>query len=175
MTIKAQVLAETLFTELVQRKHCNWYPIDPGAPERLPNQLWIDPADIPAFDAKIQLYQFTCILLAVLKAAQTNTTFIAVQEHFERLAFPPTPQQGIDILFEVRGAMKDLDALLTIEEQDRTHSSTKAGRSMFWARDCLSAIRVEESNPVTLSLFASGWMDYYIMATQSLGELQPVA
>ena len=176
MTIKPQVLAQILFTELIQRKHCDWHPAKPGAVERLGNELWVRSSTVPALDAKIRLYQFTCILLAVINAAQTKPNFIPVREHLERLFFPPTPQQGVDVLLHVRGAIADISELLSTQQgQQHATPSTKGGASMFWAHNWLSTVGVEESNPVTLSLFALNWMDYYITASNSLNDFNPVA
>jgi hypothetical protein len=172
VTIKPQVLAETLFTEYIQRKHCDWYPAAPGATERLPNQLWVPPSAIPALDAKIRLYQFTTVLLAIVNEAHKRPEFNSVREHFERLYFPPS--FDFDILWDVRRAMEDLGELLTLEKEDHTNSSAKAGKSMFWARNWLSTAGIEENNPVTLGLFALNWMDYYVAATSSLDGFNPV-
>lgn len=164
MVIKPQVLAETLFTEFIQKKHCD-----------VPTEVRIEPAAVAAVEAKIRLYQFTSILLAVMTTAQAKPEFLPVQEHFERLFFPPTPQQGLDILMDVRGAMKDLSELLTIKDEDRSNSSSKAGKSMLWARNWLASVGLDEYNPATLALFALNWMDYYIAITQSLKGFNPVA
>ena len=106
---------------------------------------------------------------------QSEPDVLRVQEHFERLFFPPTPQEGFDILMDVRGAMKDLRELLTIKDEDRSDSSSKAGKSMLWARNWLACVGVDEYNPATLALFALNWMDYYIAITQSLQDFNPVA
>ncbi len=71
--------------------------------------------------------------------------------------------------------MKDLSELLTVKDEDRPNSSSKTGKSMFWARNWLSSVSIEENNPVTLALFASKWMDYYIVVTDSLKDFNPVA
>jgi len=163
MKIDPKVLAQTLFTELIQKKHCD-----------IPPEVRIAPAAVPAVEAKIRLYQFTSILLAVITKAQAKPDFVPVQEHLERLFFPPTLQQGFDIFWDVRGAMKDLGELLTVTDKDRTDSSSKAGKSMSWARNWLSSINIEENNPVTLALFALKWMDYHIMVTNSLKDFDPV-
>jgi len=159
--INPKVLAETLFTEAIQKKHCD-----------IPPEVDISSAAIPAINAKIQLYQFTCVLLAIITTASTKPEFSPVQNHLERLFFPPIPQEGTGILLDVRGAMSDLSNLLTTSEEDRT---TKAGKSMFWARDWLSRVGVEENNPVTLALFALKWMDFYTTIRDSLNDFNPVA
>jgi hypothetical protein len=154
MTIKSRVLAETLFTELIQKQHCD-----------IPAEIHIEPAAIPAIEAKIRLYQFSSILLAVLKEARSKPAFVAVQDYLEQLFFPPTAQQGMDILLDVRGAMKDLSELLTPQERHP---------QMLWARNWLAGVGVDETNPASLALFALNWMDYYIMVTKSLEEFNPV-
>ena len=164
MVIEPQVLAETLFTEFIQKKHCD-----------VPPEVRIEPTAVAAVEAKIRLYQFSSILLAVITTAQAKPEFLPVQERFERLFFPPTAQQGFDILLDVRGAMKDLSELLTVKDEDRGNSSPKAGKSMLWARNWLASVGVDECNPATLALFALNWMDYYITITKSLKDFNPVA
>lgn len=164
MTINPKVLAETLFTELIQTKHCD-----------VPPEVRIAPEAVSTVEAKIRLYQFASVLLAIMSTAEAEPEFLPVRDHLERLFLPPTIQQGFDILLDVRGAMKDLSELLTVKNEDRTNSSSKAGKSMFWARSWLSSVSVEENNPVTLALFALKWMDYYTVVTDSLKDFNPVA
>ena len=92
MTIDPKVLAETLFTELIQKRHCD-----------VPPEIRIAPGVVPAVEAKIRLYQFASILLAVMSTAEAKPEFLRVRDHLERL-------QGFDIR-DVRGAMKDLSEL----------------------------------------------------------------
>ena len=115
--INPKVLAETLFAEAIQKKHCE-----------IPPEVSIPSAAHPTIDAKIQLYQFTSVLLAVMTTATTKPEFMPVQEHLERLFFPPTPQEGTVILLDVRGAMSDLGELLTTKEDalKRIKSSIKS-------------------------------------------------
>jgi len=155
MTIKPETLAQTLFAEFIHKRHCD-----------VPREVRIPSVAIPAVETKIRLYQFTSTLLAVIAAAQAKPEFLPVQGHLERLFFPPTPQ-GFHILLDVRGAMKDLIELLIIKDQDRANSSSKAGKSMLWARNWLLSVGVDESNPATLALFALNWMDYYV----AIGDL----
>jgi hypothetical protein len=164
MNINSKVLAETLYTEAIQKKHCD-----------IPPEVNIPPAALPAIEAKIQLYQFTSVLLALMTTGSTRPEFLPVQEHLERLLFPPTPQEGTDMLLDVRGAMRDIGELLTTKEEGRAIPSSKAGKSMLWARDWLSRVGVEENNPVTLALFALKWIDYYTTIHESLTDFNPVA
>ena len=154
MTIKPQVLAETLFTELIQKRHCD-----------VPAEVRIPPSAIPAIEAKIRLYQFTSVLLAVQNEARSNHAFALVQQYLEQLYFPPTLQQGTDILFDVRAAMKDLNDLLTPQENHP---------QMLWARNWLLSVGVDECNPIRCALFAMKWMDFYITITESLKDFNPV-
>jgi hypothetical protein len=166
MEINPKVLAETLFAELIQRKRCD-----------VPSQVRIASAAVPALEAKIRLYQFTSILLAVMTTARTKPEFIPVQEHLERLFFPPTLQEGVANLLDVRAAMNDLSELLTSKDKggDPDIPASKAGKSMLWARNWLLGVGVEENNPATLALFALKWMDYHITVADSLKDFEPVA
>jgi hypothetical protein len=164
IAIKPELLAETLFTELLQRQHCD-----------IPAHVHVEPESIPAIESKIRLYQFSSVLLAVIATAQTKPEFLPVQDHLERLFFPPTAQQGAGLLMDVRGAMKDLSELLDLTEENGPNLSSKTGRSMSWARNWLASAGIDEHNPAILALFALNWMHYYIMVTKSLSEFSPVA
>ena len=164
IAVKPEVLAETLLTELLQRHHCD-----------IPAEVSVPPELISAIEDKIRLYQFTSILLAVITITQAKPEFLPVQEHLERLFFPPTAQQGVGLLLDVRGAIKDLGELLDVTEENGTRSFSKAGKSMSWARNWLARVGIDECNPATLSLFALNWMDYYIVVTKSLNDFSPVA
>src|ERR1051325_209602 len=155
MTIKPLVLAETLFTELIQKRHCD-----------VPAETRIEPAAVPAIEAKIRLYQFASVLLAVLNEAHSRPAFLSVQQHLEQLYFPPTLDQGMDTLLDVRRAMKDLGDLLTPQEHHP---------QMLWARNWLASAGVDERNPIRCALFAMKWLDYYITVTKSLKDFNPVA
>jgi len=153
MKIKPQVLAETLFAELIQKKYCS-----------LPAGVQVERTAIPVIETKIRLYQFSSIMLAVLNAAEKTPTFSLVQQYLEQLYFPPTLQQGVNILLDVRSAMKDLGNLLTPQEQQS---------QMLWARNWLLSVDVDERNPATLAVFALSWMDYYITVAESLKDFIP--
>jgi hypothetical protein len=161
MTLKSKVLAETLFTELIQRRHCD-----------VPEETHVSDSALPALEAKIRLYQYVTILLAILGEAEKRPEFDSVREHFERLYFPPS--FDFDSLWNVRAAMDDLSTLLTLHKTDGTDTSRAAGKAMFWARDWLARIGIEENNPVTLHLLALRWMDYYITVVASLKDFDPV-
>ena len=70
--------------------------------------------------------------------------------------------------------MTDLSTLFTLHKTDGTDTSRAAGKAMFWARDWLARIGIEENNPVTLHLLALRWMDYYITVVASLKDFDPV-
>jgi hypothetical protein len=125
MTLKSQVLAETLFTEFIQRQHCD-----------VAEETHISDAAAPALEAKIRLYQYVTILLAILGETEKRPEFGSVREHFERLYFPPN--FDFDSLWDVRAAMTDLSTLFTLHKTDGTDTSRAAGKAMFWARDWLA-------------------------------------
>lgn len=74
MTIDTKVLAETLFTEFIQKKHCD-----------VPPEVRIEPTAVAAVEAKMRLYQFSSVLLAVITTVEAKPEFLPVQEHLERL------------------------------------------------------------------------------------------
>lgn len=154
MKINPKVLAETLFTELLQRKHCD-----------VPEEIRVEPAALPALEEKIRLYQFTTVLLGILNEADKKPEFIPVREHFERLYLPP--RFDLDSLGNVRTAMNDLSKLLSLQKGD-------SGKAMFWARDWLARIGIQENNPIMLFSLALRWMDYYITVVNSLKDFDPI-
>src|SRR6266478_3102268 len=117
MTIQPRVLAETLFTELLQTKHC-----------AIPPEVLIPPAITPAIDAKIRVYQFASILMALLVTTPKRPEFVPVQKHLERLFFPPMSAEGAGLLLDVRAAMNHLGELFT--HKDPNHATP-----LYWARD----------------------------------------
>lgn len=127
--------------------------------------LRLDAVTTARYKAKTRLYQLAAVLMAVMGEERRNPRFLAVREHLERNVFPSSPDEGARPLEEVRTAMLDLNNLITPPGQQR---------EMSWARAWLQDIGLEETNPVTLALFATHWLDYYIIVVDALREFKLV-
>jgi len=154
--VEASELAQSLLDEFIRKIVADVKDLQLDAPTR------------ERYEAKTRLYQFAAVLIALIREERTNTRFLAVRDHLERCIFPPSLDQGKDLLTEVRAAMRDLGHLLDPGEERRR-------KEMSWARAWLQEIGVDETNPATLALFAIHWMEYFIMVTKSLREFSPVA
>lgn len=72
----------------------------------------------------------------------------------------PTPD-GMTKLEALRTAMRHINSLVSER------------REISWSMAWLEDIGHTETNPVTLALFATFWMDFYIAAAKSLADLRP--
>ncbi len=151
--VQSIVLADGLITEFIKK------PL-----YELPNEKQISFESKVAFDSKLKLYQFACVLLAVLNEENKNTAFSPVRKHLEENFFPPTFKQGANLLDEVRFAMRDLDELFTPKEKPQP---------MSWAHKWFSTVAIDEGNPVTLGMFALHWTEHFIAINKSLQRFKP--
>ena len=113
------------------------------------------------YRAKSRIYRVALVLIALISEEQQDPQFSKVKESLEVLVFPEAQEEGILFLEEIKSAMRHLSELLFPAEQPR---------EMSWALNWLHGIDIEETNPVTLSLFAMRWMDSYVMIKETLGE-----
>jgi len=148
-------IAESLFKEFIQTKHCR-------LPECVPEE--------PAVVAKIRLYQFASLMLAILNEEQTKPSYALVRGHLERLfGFSLSPdEKGVKLLTDVRYAMSDLSDLLILISRENPAPFT-------WSLRWLASIGVDENNPAKLVLFSLNWIEYYKAVVDSLREITPVA
>ncbi len=153
--VEATELAQSLLNEFV-------YKIAGDAAKDF--DLRLDAATTARYEVKTRLYRLAAVLMALIGEERKNPRFLAVRDRIESNVFPSSPDEGASLLAEVRTAMRDLNDLLAPAGQQRW---------MSWARAWLQDIGVEETNPVTLHLFATHWMDYYIMVVDSLREFKP--
>lgn len=145
-------LADILFKEMVEQPHIQG------------TNLAMDKLATQNFQNKAKIYQVAAVIMAIMSAAEKNKDFNKVRDALEKLIFPPaaTPA-ALDLVSYLRIAMADLSKLLF---------SANPLNQMSWAHAWLHEIGVEESNPVTLSLFAMQCMDYFINAREALGKFQ---
>jgi hypothetical protein len=144
LKVQPAVLADGLIAEFIEK------PLYELAPEKQ-----ISSEARMALNSKLKLYQSACVLLAVLNEENKNAAYSPVREHLEKNFFPATFAQGANMLDEVRCAMRDLDELFTPKDKQNP-------MSFSWARKWFSTVGIDESNPVTLSLFVFNWTEHFI-------------
>ena len=133
-----------------------------ATPARVAKGLDITDENRARFEAKARLYSEAVILLILASEERKSASFAAVREHFERLVFPPTKEEGQAILEDIKAAMRSFSSL--IEEK----------KEMSWSHAWLHESGVSQTNPASLALFASFWMDFHIVVTKALREFQPI-
>ena len=116
------------------------------------------------FEAKMRLYRLALVLIAVMNEEQKNPNFLKVKESLEALVFPETQEEVRLLLLELRSAMKHLSELLFPPDK---------AKWMSWSRTWLQDINIQETNPITLHLFALWWMEHYIATAKAIRELNP--
>jgi len=151
---KADTLATSLFEEFVEK------PIGSDIPLSTDNTL------TTPLERKIRLYQFACVLLAVLDAERSNPAFSQVREIFESKFFPPTFAEGAELLDEVKHAMKDLSDLIQPVEKGKSNP-------MSWGLKWLNDIGIHQDNPATIVMFVLRWPHHYVAAVKALGKFDP--
>jgi hypothetical protein len=147
-------LAEALLNEFIR-----------GATGDPMKHLALDPLAAGRFREKSDRYKLGSVLLALAREEQKDPRFSAVREELERHAFPSTPEEGA-ALAGIKSAMHDLSALLFPDSQRR---------EMSWARNWLLDIGIDETNPATLTLIATYWLDYHIVASKALQSFKPIS
>ena len=110
------------------------------------------------FDSKMWLYRLALSLMVLLAEEQGKPELARVREQFETHVFPVSQEEGMELLAQVRLAMQRLNELL--------HEDTK--RELSWAASWFKEIGIDETDPINLTLFASGWMRQYKMVTDVL-------
>ena len=128
--------------------------------------MTVTPESKTAAAAKTQLYQFACLLLAVLSEEQRVRQYSSVRVYLEAHFFPPSAGQGINILGEVKAAMDDISHLL---------DPNKKQHQMRWSMKWLASVGIDESNPATLALFAIRWLAHFSAVSKVLRRFKPVA
>lgn len=149
--IDPATLAELLLTELVD------------STAAAPANAKYDPALAPALRAATRLYQYTSILMILLKEESKQPEFFQVRAHVERLWASSSVPEAV-LVDDVRSAMQDLSVLLTSSEN----------RHLSWARQWLARVGIQEFNPVRLHLVGIQWMDFFIVVTKSLQKFRVI-
>jgi hypothetical protein len=150
--IDPATLAELLLTELVD------------STAAAPANAKYDPALAPALRAATRLYQYTSVLMILLKEESKQPEFLQVRAHLERLWTSSSSVPEAVLVGDVRSAMQDLSVLLTSSEN----------RHLSWARQWLARVGIQEFNPVRLHLVGIQWMDFFIVVTKSLRKFRVI-
>jgi hypothetical protein len=155
LKVKSIVFADGLINEFIEK------PIYELAPEKQ-----ISSEARLALNSKLKLYQFACVLLAVLNEESKNAAYSPVREHLEKNFFPATFAQGSNMLDEVRCAMRDLDELFTPKGNPPY---------MSWACKWFTTVGIDENNPATLTLFVFNWTEHFIAVNKAFQRFTIVA
>jgi hypothetical protein len=153
--VPADQIAQSLFQVMVEEEP------EPAHPKQydLPRAFW------PQFRGKMRLYREAIVLNLLLSQAQKDKRYEEVLKSYERLIFPSTPSpEGMVKLEALKHAMERISELI-----DPGGERKPLSWSMAWLAD----IGHEATNPVTLTLFATYWMDTYIAVAKSLADLRP--
>ena len=100
--------------------------------------------------------------MCLQQAYRANRKYEAVLRDFESLIFPQDEAKGVQLLAEIRSAMADVDSLVA-----------SGGKHMTRAREWLSKIGADESNPARLSMLACAFMDDIAVMGKSLAKMAP--
>jgi hypothetical protein len=128
-------------------------------------QLELDDASHPLYRGKVLLYKCALILMAAATEAATDPRIRPMLEGFEALIFGPQSPESEIKLDAIRAAMRDLGILLDAESR---------GIQFSWAVEWLGDVGVSESNPVTLALFSTWWMNLYTMLIKTIRDSAPL-
>lgn len=152
--VKAAVLAEQFMIEFVDK------PMFALPPERQPTT-----EAIAALQAKLRLYQFAAVLLAVMTEEQKSAEYAPLRTELERRFLPPTFAQGANMLDELRSAMASLSDLMT-PRQNPHHLS--------WSLKWFESVGIDESNPVVLHSFGMHCMAHFTTSVEALKKFKPI-
>jgi hypothetical protein len=105
-----------------------------------------------SFLTKCKIYRIAIVLMVLLSEEKKYSKLKNLRIEFEKLVFGEQSDMSINLLNEVKSAMKDLSGLLF----------TDSPKQMTWARNWLLSAKIDETNPAKLALVAIEWMDFYI-------------
>jgi hypothetical protein len=137
--VEAGELALLLYESLVVKRAVN-----------LPSKLKIPRPLETKMRAKITLYQFASVSLAITNEQKTDFAFRFVEQQLSRLNPPETA------LFSATTSLR------------RILGTHEAVGYMNWASEWLIEIGVNESNPAVLGMFTYGWVQHYLLVVETL-------
>ena len=161
LRISPILLADQLYQILVEEN-------DPqAAPQAAPEKYHL-PAEVhERFRQKVFLYREANVLSALLDWAKEDPAlFEQPLQEYERILFPQspgTPAAPSARLLAVRAAMADLQELFQLTRQ--------GGGQLSWSKKWFADIGRDETNPVTLVLLSTFWLDLHIAVQKSLNAI----
>lgn len=121
-----------------------------------------------AYRAKWRLYREATVIWTLLPQHEHQELYSGILRELERLIFPPQPDaEGMAKLSKLDAARKDFADLL-----DRVN--TGKGTELSWARAWFADIG-RETNPVELTMFVSGYLDFWQKVVKTLDHLVALA
>lgn len=118
----------------------------------------IEEAMRPYFDGKMTLYKLALVLIVLIAEEEKTPALLSVRDRIERVFF--MPEGGDNLLLQVKAAMQDLnDMIFSVDRHELT-----------WAATWFEEIEIDETDPINLCLFATDWMQQYVMVTKTIRE-----
>jgi hypothetical protein len=111
------------------------------------------------------------VLLTLLDFEQQHKEFEGVTSAFQSRFLPPTSSPaGLKRLADVKEAMRDIYENLPRPalESDDHDDFVQRVKPMTWARQCLTGVGIDETNPVDLLGFALFWADSHLTIREML-------
>jgi hypothetical protein len=152
--VSPAVLAQQFMVEFVDK------PI-----YQIPEGIQVPPETVAAINSKARLFQFACVMMAVMVEEQKSRAYTPLRTELERLFLPPTFAQGANMLDELRTAMRDLNDLMTPRQKPH---------HLSWSLRWFASAGLDESNPVNLHTFAMRWMSFFSISVKALQSFRIV-
>jgi hypothetical protein len=126
------------------------------------NQFAVPDGLRPQFLAKVRIYNEAIILGSLTSKAERDSRYGNLLIAFERLVFPDTQTaDGVSRLGQINEAMQNMAELLRSRNGE-----------MRWTQSWLRSIGSEETNAVTLGLFASYWMERHKAISLAIDDIR---
>lgn len=138
VSVEVSQVAQLLYDALIVKRAVN-----------LPSKLNIPQARETTMRAKIALYQFASVSLAISSEQKTDFAFRFLEQQLARVSPPKTALFSATKNFQrILGADKDV--------------------YQNWAREWLLDIGIDETDPAVLGMFTYGWVQHHLLAIETL-------
>lgn len=108
---------------------------------------------------KTYLYKTAALLMLLTQVEKDSDKATEVKMEVEKIVFPKNIEEATPLIQEVNNAMKDISKFLD--------PSNLYGRPL-WAMEWLKDTGIDESNPMTLTLFTVWWSQQIILLKDTL-------
>ncbi len=138
--------------------------VEEDTPHSVPHPYHLPESIYETFRERIFLYREALVLMTLVTQSQADPLFLPTLREYERILFQDGPEEAIRSgrLSAIKNAMEELTDLLLKPRSDPYLS---------WCRRWFAEIGHDESNPITLMLFLTFWMDWYIAVRESLNKM----